>query len=368
MQEGRQPGPYMISGSAALFAMILRTGRVARPFRSVLFFSILPLVATAGCMFGSVRALRDVPFGGGPPPIRWFSPGAEDAPVLARWRVGVGPPVLSAGRGTLGAAVDGLTIVSWNTALGAGDIPRFVRSLPPAGATVLLLQEVYRGGPEVPAVLPPDAAFAPRKGGAAAGSRYEEIESVAAALGLWLYYVPSMRNGTPAASSEDRGNAILSSLPLQDLAAFELPFERQRRVALAGTIAGSASAGAPWRLRLVNAHLDNTFDLRRLWLAAEYGRTRQARSLLSALPIEEPLILGGDFNTWSGFSDQTYLTLARAFPSRHVTDPRATFLGVLRLDHLFFRLDPGWTATVRRGDDRFGSDHYPLIATVRVGR
>lgn len=358
----------MILAAADLFAMYFRGRPIVRPSWSVLFFSFFPLFGTGGCAAGSLLAPHGVPFSGGPASIRWFSPGAEDARALARWRVAVGPPVILAGRDTPAAAVDELTIVSWNTALGAGDIPRFVRSLPPASPMVLLLQEVYRGGPEVPGVLPPDAAVARRQGGAAAGPRYEEIESVAAALGLWLYYVPSMRNGSPAASSEDRGNAILSSLPLQDLAALELPFERQRRVAVAGTVAGYASTGTRWQLRLVNAHLDHTFDLRRLWLAAEYGRTRQARSLLSALPAETPLILGGDFNTWSGFSDQTYLTLARSFPDTRVTDRRATFLGVLRLDHLFFKLEPGWTATVRRADNRFGSDHSPLIGTVKVRR
>jgi len=355
----------MIYRSVDLFVMFIRGRRVVRPLWSVLFFSFYPLFATGGCVAGSLPAAQSVSFASGPASIRWFGHG-EDAPVLARWRVSVGPPVISPARDNLAGAVDELTVVSWNTALGAGDIPRFVRSLPATRPLVLLLQEVYRGGPEVPSVLPSDAVYARRKGGAAASARYEEIESVAAALGLSLYYVPSMRNGSPAASSEDRGNAVLSSLPLEDLAAFELPFERQRRVAVAGTVAGYASSGIPWRLRLVNAHFDNTFDPRRLWLAAEYGRTRQARGLLSSLGDHEPLILGGDFNTWAGFSDQAYLTLARQFPATRVTDRRATFLGVLRLDHIFFRLEPGWTATVRRADNRFGSDHSPLIATVRV--
>jgi endonuclease/exonuclease/phosphatase family metal-dependent hydrolase len=260
--------------------------------------------------------------------------------------------------------VDELTIVSWNTALGAGDVPRFAAALPPDRPMVLLLQEVYRGGPEVPGILPPGAAFARRQGGAAAGSRYPQIEQIAAALGLSLYYVPSMRNGSPAVSSEDRGNAILSSLPLDDLTAVELPFERQRRVAVAATISGVTSTGTPWRLRLANAHLDNTFNPLRLSLASEYGRTRQARGLLSALDDQQPLILGGDFNTWSGFSDQAYRTLARRFPAT-VVDRRATFRGWLRLDHLFFRLAPGWTAGFRRADERFASDHFPLVGSVR---
>jgi endonuclease/exonuclease/phosphatase (EEP) superfamily protein YafD len=78
-----------------------------------------------------------------------------------------------------------------------------------------------------------------------------------------------------------------------------------------------------------------------------------------------PLVLGGDFNTWSGFSDQAYLALAHRFPSTRVLDRRATFLGLLRLDHLFFRLAPGWTVRFRRADARFGSDHYPLVGSIR---
>jgi endonuclease/exonuclease/phosphatase family metal-dependent hydrolase len=260
---------------------------------------------------------------------------------------------------------DELTIVSWNTALGAGDVPRFAATLPPGRPIVLLLQEVCRGGPEVPRVLPPGATFARRQGGAAAGFRYAQIEPIATALGLSLYYVPSMRNGSPAVSGEDRGNAILSSLRLDDLTAVELPFERQRRVALAGTISGVTTTGTPWRLRLVNAHLDNTFNPLRLSLASEYGRTRQARGLLSTLDDQEPLVLGGDFNTWSGFSDQTYRTLARRFPATRVVDRRATFRGWLRLDHLFFRPAAGWTFSFRRADERFGSDHFPLVGSVR---
>jgi endonuclease/exonuclease/phosphatase family metal-dependent hydrolase len=333
----------------------------------VLFFSLWPFIATAGCAAPFVLERRDVPaLTASDPRIRWFSPvTAKDGRALQRWRTAVGPPLVRPALENWSSPVDEVTIVSWNTALGAGDVPRFAATLPPGRPMVLLLQEVYRRAPEVPGILPRDAAFARRQGGAAAGIRYAPIEPIATALGLSLYYVPSMRNGSPEASSEDRGNAILSSLPLEDLIALELPFERQRRVAAGATISGRTSTGLPWRLRLVTAHLDNTFNPLRLSLASEYGRTRQARGLLSALDEQEPLILGGDFNTWSGFSDQAYRTLARRFPVTRVVDRRATFRGWLRLDHLFFRLAPGWTSRFRRADERFGSDHYPLVGSVR---
>ena len=331
---------------------------------AVLFFFLFPSIATGGSAGGYPPLRSDL---AAPAAVRWINqPAPQDRPVLARWRASVGPPVVRGPlRPWLGPAGE-LTVVSWNTALGAADIPRFVSTLPRSRPLVLLLQEVYRGGPEVPHTLPPQAAFARRQGGATAGPRYEEIEPIAAALGLSLYYAPSMRNGSPAASNEDRGNAILSDLPLADLAAMELPFERQRRVAIAATIAGYTSAGGPWHIRLTDAHLDNTFNPLRLWLATEYGRTRQARGLLAAMDDGAPQILGGDFNTWSGFLDQAYLTLARRFPATRVRDRRPTFRGLLRLDHLFFRLEPGWTASFRRANERFGSDHFPLVGTVQI--
>jgi endonuclease/exonuclease/phosphatase family metal-dependent hydrolase len=177
--------------------------------------------------------------------------------------------------------------------------------------------------------------------------------------------VPSMRNGGPGISAEDRGNAILSTVPLGELGAIELPFERQRRVAVAATVAGATTTGAPWRLRVVSAHLDNMVGARRLWIAGgEFGRTRQARGLVTALADEKTLVLGGDLNTWFGFQDGAYRTAAAAFPQTHVSDRRATFHGLLRLDHLFFRLEPGWSSRFRRAEHTYGSDHFPLIGEI----
>ena len=89
--------------------------------------------------------------------------------------------------------------------------------------------------------------------------------------------------------------------------------------------------------------------------------------LIEALADEEPTLLAGDFNTWFGFSDRVYVETARAFPQTKVLDGRRTFRGLLRLDHVFYRLAPGWTAATRRADSAFGSDHHPLITTVTFG-
>ena len=79
----------------------------------------------------------------------------------------------------------------------------------------------------------------------------------------------------------------------------------------------------------------------------------------------DPLVLGADLNSWFGFYDGAYRTAAEAFPETPVTDRRATFHGMLRLDHLFFRLDEGWRAQFARADNSFGSDHYPLLGEIR---
>ncbi len=262
------------------------------------------------------------------------------------------------------AVADALAVVSWNTAFADGDVVGLVervRSEKRGQPLVLLLQEVYRRGGSVPNRLAAGAAYARRFVGA---SDARAIESIASGLGMFAYYVPSMRNGGNG-PAEDRGNAILSDLPLVDLEAIELPFEKQRRVAVSAVVEATTRQGQRWRLRVVSAHLDNSVT-RRAWIASEYGRTRQARGLVALLDGGVPTVLGGDFNTWFGFSDQAYVETARAFPQTPTADTRGTFLGLLRLDHLFCRLPAGWEAEAVRGDDRFGSDHAPLIASIRI--
>jgi endonuclease/exonuclease/phosphatase family metal-dependent hydrolase len=293
--------------------------------------------------------------------VAWLSPVLpRDAAALTRWRSAVGSPVFTAAPGPDHGAVDGLTIVSWNVALDGGDVIRLVRDLEaraPRRPIVLLLQEAFRAGDDVPR-LSTGWTFAAHLG---RSNREREIDDVARALGYGLYYVPSMRNGE---GQEDRGNAVLSSLPLSGLSAIELPFEHQRRVAVTAALSGRTADGQRWSLRVVSVHLDNLVGARNGWIATEYGRARQARGLREAVGGGGPMVLAGDFNTWFGFSDRAYVETARAFPQTRVLDRRRTFRGLLRLDHVFYRLDPGWTADVRRGESSLGSDHYPLITTV----
>ena len=176
-----------------------------------------------------------------------------------------------------------------------------------------------------------------------------------------------MRNGAPLVSDEDRGNAVVSSLPISELSAIELPFERQRRVAVAATVSGLAPDGTPWALRVVSVHLDNVAGARRFWLAgSESARGRQARALVAHFQDDVPTVLAGDFNTWFGFQDGAYKDVARAFHAPLPSDRRRTFRGLLRLDHMFFRLPAGWRSEVHRGNARLGSDHYPLIGRLEI--
>jgi endonuclease/exonuclease/phosphatase family metal-dependent hydrolase len=301
--------------------------------------------------------------------VSWVAPEiAADLASLGRWRRSVGPPVTVTST-AVNAPADTLIVVNWNMHVGGGDIATLLSDVRRQAGTetpvVFLLQEAYRSGPEVPNALDRHASWASGIRGLRADGTREEIESIAKALELHAYYVPSMRNGDPLTSDEDRGNAILSTLPLTELTAIELPFERQRRVAVAATVSGVTERGESWRLRVVSAHLDNMVGARRLWVAGgEFGRTRQARGLMEALAGESPLVLGADLNSWFGFRDSAYLEAARAFPQTVVTDRRSTFRGLLRLDHLFFRLDEPWSATFRRADQSYGSDHHPLIGRI----
>ncbi len=331
----------------------------------------LTVATLHGCAGHSTVAPFDmVQLDGSAPAIRWMAPQLDaDRSSLGNWRMSVGPPVVVSPAANPTEPHDRLVVVNWNMHVGGGDIGGLladVRRRHGGAPVVFLLQEAYREGPEVPVRLEPHASFASMIRSLRPDGSREEIESVATRLGVHAYYVPSMRNGAPAASAEDRGNAILSTLPLTDLTAIELPFERQRRVAVAATVAGVTTGGAAWKVRVVSAHLDNMVGARRLWIAGgEFGRTRQARGLVSALQGGDPLVLGADLNSWFGFHDGAYRTAAAAFPGTTVTDRRATFHGMLRLDHLFFRLDEGWQARFARADHTFGSDHYPLVGEIQ---
>lgn len=265
-------------------------------------------------------------------------------------------------------------MLSWNAHLSAGDLDGLIARLRsgalsggrPVNHFVLLVQELYRRGEAVPAFSAnARSAFAIR-------SRERDavdIDDHAAALGLSIFYVPSMRNGPQL--REDRGNAIISTEPLLDPFALELPLARQRRVALGAGILVSTDAG-PRRLEVIDAHLEPLSSPASLWIFKN-PRGRQVRAILSLL--ERPrftdasrtagVVLGGDFNTVKDGAREDAYRLARTWSAGLVKeDARDTHM-MGRLDYLFFRSPGGWVAETKRIDERFGSDHHPVLGVLR---
>ena len=293
--------------------------------------------------------------------LRWFAPDDQDERLrLDSWCAGVGTPAVyspASDSQPIAADITHLTFVSWNVHVGNGDIRAFVRDLRAGALTdrrtvgdfVLMLQEVVRTEG-----VPPyrreasGAARIPSKG---AGN---DIAQISRELGLSLIYVPSMRNGRSDVPAEDRGSAILSTLPLTEPAAVELPGERQRRVAIFAKIS-SLSVGV--------MHLDAFGGPERLWvLWTPWMRGIQERSTRPLLP-EGPLVLGADLNTWHGIDEPAHRSLQRLSRATPVSLERHG-LGLRVLDYLFFRVGEHRRAHYRHVSNLYGSDHRPLVGWV----
>jgi endonuclease/exonuclease/phosphatase family metal-dependent hydrolase len=308
--------------------------------------------------------------------IEWHVGDPADTRELARWCRAVGSPVFVA-RPVLPdsdlPALDELVTLSWNAHLAEGELATLIEQLRggaltggrPVAHFVLLVQELYRHGDEVPAFDIRDrSAFAIRR----RDPKVFDIDDHAATLGLSMLYVPSMRNGPEL--REDRGNAIISTEPLLDPFALELPLARQRRVALGAAVQVMTPRGVR-RLELVDAHLEPLSSPKTLWLFKN-PRGHQVRSILDLLgtprftdPSLAGVVLGGDFNTVRAGAGEEAYRLARAWSSSlDREDARNTHM-MGRLDYLFFRLADGWTASTQRLDARFGSDHFPVIGVFR---
>jgi endonuclease/exonuclease/phosphatase family metal-dependent hydrolase len=316
-------------------------------------------------------------------PIEWIRPDdPENRSTLARWSSAVGPPVLrELDAGGAPPRLDSLLVLTWNINVGGGDLDRFILELRGGSFTagcapehfVLLLQEAYRRGEAVPAAPPEGAKGA--KGifvNPPSGQRLS-IDAMARKHDLALFYAPSMRNGKPgkAPVREDRGCAILSTLPLADYTAVELPAERQRRVALGAAVQLEGPAGQPWRLVLINLHLENRAPLRKWLESFGEARLRQIRFALDLLPEHTPAVCAGDFNTWFREENAKVARFARRrFPLPAELPPGGTsqlMNGLLRrMDYLLFDLPETWTVSTRRLDHRHGSDHYPLLGWIRL--
>jgi endonuclease/exonuclease/phosphatase family metal-dependent hydrolase len=293
---------------------------------------------------------------------------AEDQPALDRWCDSVGPPLLVDGAPE--TPVASLVVVSWNVHVGRGEVDRLIAWLDDAPhikrpyALVLLLQEAVRGGPAVPATVPqgmePPGAIRTR-------SDTQDIAAVVARLSLHAAYVPSMRNGALFApdTQQDRGNAILSTHALTAVRAIELPFGKQRRVVAAATV---SVPGLP-PIDVAAVHLDSS--------GHRAVEARALAPLLEEWARESPLVVGADLNTWFGRREEAFKTVAAALPEaecgrgktntwpRRLHWPLGWWRG--RLDYLFDNLDAREiTRTCETIDERFGSDHNPIVMTIDI--
>lgn len=270
------------------------------------------------------------------------------------------------------ARLEDVIFVTWNMHADAGDLAALVdrirkdaASRSPRTEMVIFVQEAFRAGPRVPAVVPPGAAV-PRAVRTRGGTR-DDVVAAAHDLGMHLVYVPSMRNGRDAGPDgpEDRGNAILSTLPLSEIAAVELPLSRHRRVAVAATVSGAGAAGRPWRVRVMSVHLDTVGSWKSLYVFSSHLRERQARHAIEALGDAGLAVVGADVNSWSEGPAEPAVTLfRRALPDGPSPRWQPTFRGFWRLDFLFMRLPAGWAASSHRPDQSFGSDHRPVVARI----
>jgi endonuclease/exonuclease/phosphatase family metal-dependent hydrolase len=297
---------------------------------------------------------------------------------LERWRQNVGAPIALdlAPQSPGNVAARSLVVLSWNVWIGHGRLREVVSRIRngefaaqgarPDDPLAVLVQEAYRSDSTIPTE---SAGLSGRILLAQIGEQ-EDIVETAHALGLNLRYAPSMRNGT---LQSDRGNAILSTLPLEGAEAIELPLVLQRRVAVSATVKIAGQS-----LRMVSAHLDPRGPPGHRWLGAA-GRALQAQHLLSSIR-DDTVVLGADLNlgrgryelAWRVLRDAGFTSgIPAAFPTwRH------TFHAMPRLvlDYLLLRDSSGAVEQARvhrldehprdRGPLVFGSDHHPLLARI----
>jgi endonuclease/exonuclease/phosphatase family metal-dependent hydrolase len=302
--------------------------------------------------------------------------GLEGSDRLAAWRANVGEPVaLDLAPPPRQTAVAELVVLSWNVWIGRGRLQEVAGRLrnETDAPLLILAQEAYRSDATVPA-RPPGRAARRAAGSFPARARPRaDIVEAAHALGLNLRYAPAMRNG---AERSDRGNAILSDLPLSHAWAFELPLVLERRVPLAATLLFD---GGP--VHVVSAHLDPRGPPGAAWLGVA-GRATQAAHLVTQL-AGDLVVLGADLNLGRGRRERAWRLLHEAeftagipaaLPEWRHTFHALRALPRLVLDYVLLRdrLERVASARVVRLDEHpldrgatvFGSDHHPLLANI----
>ena len=297
---------------------------------------------------------------------------------LPAWRANVGSTISLDATPFASNHTQSLIVLDWNVWLGRGRLTEVVRRIR-AGEyqasgirgdmpLVVLLQEAYRTDESVP-------ARSTGRGGRRLVTRarpQEDVVDTACRLGLSLRYAPSMRNG---AERSDRGNAILSSLPLERTVAIELPLMLQRRVAVRAEVVVGEQ-----RLVVMSAHLDPRGPPGHKWLGAA-GRAVQTEYLLQRLEAET-MLLGADLNLGRGRAERAWRLLSQAGFSPGVPPVlpswRHTYHGLTRLllDYLLVRNRSEMITAFQvhrldedprdRGRTIFGSDHHPLLGLLTL--
>jgi endonuclease/exonuclease/phosphatase family metal-dependent hydrolase len=334
--------------------------------------------------------------------IDWYFPArAGDNEKLERWCLTLGPPLIdSAPNPAFGQLEDGdsLAIAVFNPDGGSGDLLGFIENelrldcsvsapvlRPDASHFVLLLQEALRRSNDIPEV-PKQYETLRAVDGARPDSVLDVLE-VAAQCGLSVFYMPAVRNGWEERDGkrEDKGNAILSTLPLSDPVAIELPLEGARRAMAAATIRSAAGDS----LRVATVHMETTAGLWRLLRTGNASRLRQALAIVDVLnrieiergrpvfegrfsPYGTNTILAGDFNIWTT-SETSFRRLWEHFPDSPPPLEEGT-RGPFPTDHILFRrgtLSPAGATIVapsyRHIDTEYGSDHRPSVVWFRFG-
>jgi endonuclease/exonuclease/phosphatase family metal-dependent hydrolase len=275
---------------------------------------------------------------------------------LDRWCASVGSPVVIEGP-LPPTQARRLVIVSWNIHVGSARVADLATALrSEAAATnvhavgfVLLLQEAFRAGDAVPTEVAGGIAGAT----AQRPNRPDgDVVDLARTQGLSLAYVPSMRNGVgeTGEAPEDRGSAILSTERLSNVTAIELPFGRQRRIAVMATV---DPAGEAPPLQVVSAHLD-----------VIGGAGQQADHLASVLDSRlagPPIVLGIDTNAIRGFRSRTVQVLGRSLRLVRECGTGRTNRWLARIDYIFSTVPQAHIRSCQTWPVRYDSDHAPIV-------